>query len=272
MSELKSPARLAAVVRPERPPLDDPAELYHEASKYFPATAGRDVEAVIRLVTDPELMRATALATHRHPQRPLLPLPPPRPLRMPLGVALAARRSARSFGRAALTDAEVSALLHAACGPTGELEEDDWVKILRTAPSAGALYPLDVHVAAQRVHGLARDVYRYDPLEQALEPARVDVEAIADATPYKELVASAAATLVITATFWRSRFKYGQRAYRFTLLEAGHVAQNVLLAAAALRLAAVPLGGFFDARLDAVLGLDGVERASLYLVAVGRPT
>jgi SagB-type dehydrogenase family enzyme len=69
--------------------------------------------------------------------------------------------------------------------------------------------------------------------------------------------------------FWRSRFKYGQRAYRFTLLEAGHVAQNALLAAAALGLAAVPLGGFYDRKVDAFLGVDGLQEAALYLLPVG---
>ena len=76
--------------------------------------------------------------------------------------------------------------------------------------------------------------------------------------------------IAVTAMVWRSRFKYGARAYRFVLLEAGHVAQNVLLAAAALGLAAVPLGGFYDREVDAVLGADGLYEASLYLIPVGR--
>ena len=76
---------------------------------------------------------------------------------------------------------------------------------------------------------------------------------------------------MFAATFWRSRFKYGLRAYRFALLEAGHAAQNLLLAATALDLAAVPLGGFFDRILDATLGLDGVDRSSLYVICVGSP-
>ena len=69
--------------------------------------------------------------------------------------------------------------------------------------------------------------------------------------------------------FWRSRFKYGARAYRFALMEAGHVGQNLLLAAAALGLDAVPLGGFYDRNVDAFLGVDGIYEASLYLVPVG---
>ena len=69
--------------------------------------------------------------------------------------------------------------------------------------------------------------------------------------------------------FWRTRFKYGQRGYRFALLEAGHLVQNVLLAATALDIAAVPVGGFYDRRLADVLMVDGINEAPLYVVPLG---
>jgi SagB-type dehydrogenase family enzyme len=69
--------------------------------------------------------------------------------------------------------------------------------------------------------------------------------------------------------FWRTRFKYGLRGYRFALLEAGHLMQNVLLAAAALDLAAVPVGGFFDSRLERLLSIDGVNESALYCASIG---
>jgi SagB-type dehydrogenase family enzyme len=94
-------------------------------------------------------------------------------------------------------------------------------------------------------------------------------DALAGLTPYDELLVPSAAVAMISAVFWRSRFKYGARAYRFALLEAGHVAQNFLLAATALALAACPVGGFFDRRVDAFLGIDGLYEASLYLLPVG---
>jgi SagB-type dehydrogenase family enzyme len=71
--------------------------------------------------------------------------------------------------------------------------------------------------------------------------------------------------------FWRTRFKYGLRGYRFALLEAGHVVQNVLLACTALGLAAVPVGGFYDRPVDALLGADGVNESVVYAVSLGRP-
>lgn len=269
MSELQSPARLASVVYAEPPDLDDPAELYHEASKLVPATAARQLAGAVRLAASPELRRAVTLASHRHPELPLLPLPEPAPLAAPLGSTIAARRSAREFGGEPLGGATLAALLDAAYGITGSLaDEDGWEQPLRAAPSGGALYPLDLYVAARRVDGLSPGLYRFEPLERGLEPLG-PAAGLAEATAYPELASAAAATVVVSATFWRSRFKYGLRAYRFALLEAGHAAQNLLLAATALGLAAVPLGGFYDHRVDEVLGLDGVDRAALYLVCVG---
>ena len=100
--------------------------------------------------------------------------------------------------------------------------------------------------------------------------APISPDALAELSPYGEVLASSAAVVLVTGVFWRSRFKYGDRAYRFTLLEAGHVGQNVVLAATALGLASVPIGGFFDRRADAFLGIDGLHEASLYLVPARR--
>ena len=83
------------------------------------------------------------------------------------------------------------------------------------------------------------------------------------------LLEQTAAVVFIGAVFWRTRFKYGQRGYRFALLEAGHVMQNLLLAATALEIPALPLGGFYDDRVDALLGLNGVDESALYGVVLG---
>jgi SagB-type dehydrogenase family enzyme len=79
---------------------------------------------------------------------------------------------------------------------------------------------------------------------------------------------SAAALVVVTGVFWRSRFKYGLRGYRFALLEAGHLMQNAVLAATDLELDALPIGGFYDALLDRLVGADGLDEASLYALAL----
>ncbi len=77
------------------------------------------------------------------------------------------------------------------------------------------------------------------------------------------------AAIVVTGVFWRSRFKYGLRGYRFVLLEAGHVGQNVVLAAAALGLPALPLGGFYDRPVESLVGVDGLDEAVVYVVLLG---
>ena len=92
---------------------------------------------------------------------------------------------------------------------------------------------------------------------------------VAGALVDPSLAERSAVLLVVTAMVWRTRFKYGLRGYRFALLEAGHLVQNVVLAAAALDLPAVPLGGWYDRRLDALVGADGLDEASVYAVAVG---
>jgi SagB-type dehydrogenase family enzyme len=270
MSELQSPARLASAVYAEPPGLDDPAELYHEASKLGPSTAPRALAGAARLAVSQELRRATVRASLRHPELPLLPLDESMPLAEPLGSVLARRRSARAFGPASVSATQLAALLDAAYGLTGAaVGEGGWTQPLRAAPSGGALYPLDLYVEARRVDDVPSGLHRFDPLDGALETGGPAGDSIPEATAYPELARSAALTVVLAATFWRSRVKYGLRAYRFALLEAGHVGQNLLLAATALDLASVPLGGFYDHRLDDALGLDGVNRASLYVVCVG---
>ena len=94
---------------------------------------------------------------------------------------------------------------------------------------------------------------------------------VAALSTYPEIVAACAAVIFVAAVFGRTRFKYGVRGYRFALLEAGHVGQNVLLAATAFGLGAVPLGGYYDRLTDDFLGLDGVNESTLYTIALGRP-
>jgi SagB-type dehydrogenase family enzyme len=263
--------RLASLVYADHPRADDPAEAYHEASKVSRATAAWDLAGAARLQAVDELRASAARAIRRHPMRRCRALPEPAPLDRALGETLRSRRTVRGFAPEPIGDTELAAVLGAAYGVTGALGRGPQIQLLRAAPSAGALYPLELHVVVLRVDGIVRGLYHYDPLRSSLEECGA-VPALAEATPYHELARSAAATVVVSGCFWRSRFKYGLRAYRFTLLEAGHVVQNMLLAATALGLGTAPIGGFYDRRLDEVLGLDGVDESSLYLTSFGRPS
>jgi SagB-type dehydrogenase family enzyme len=265
-----STVRLASVTGATEPPLLDPTEDYHEVSRIYPGVVDPTVVGAARLEQS-EAMRATAArSVKRHAHRPFTGLPAGALGGMTLAEALGRRRSRRSYGAGPLTTAELGALLGASYGVTGAVAGTP--QQLRSAPSGGALYPLELYVACRRVEGVSPTLQHYDPLRHGLEELRSltgDPE-LAELTPYEELVTDCAALVVVTAMLWRSRFKYGARAYRFTLMEAGHVAQSFLLAVEALGLASTPVGGFFDRRADTFVGADGIYETALYLLPVGR--
>lgn len=253
--------------------LEDPAETYHEASKLYPSTAARQVAGSLALAASAELQVSARRAVKRNLNRRALALPPPDRSEMTLAEALHGRRSQRRFGSGGLTQRELATVLHAAYGVTSPATSDD-PQPLRTVPSGGALYPLEVYAVLARVEGAEAGLYHFDPLRQALEVLSLGTSPLAvlkKAAVYPEIVEACAATLLVTGMFWRSRFKYGLRGYRFTLLEAGHLVQNVVLMCAALELAAVPIGGFYDRPVDVLLGADGVNESIVYAVCLGRP-
>lgn len=252
------------------PALDDPAELYHEASKLSAAYGDPRVRGLALLETSAELRASVVRATRRNRAWPAQRLPAPTRLERPLGEAIRRRRSARAFGPGPLSLREVATLLEAAYGVTAEPTQE--TPPLRASPSAGALYPLELYVLARNVHGLAGGVHHYDPLERVLRRLPVDASGVEGATltPYAPLVDDAALLVAVTAVFWRTRFKYGLRGLRFALLEAGHAVQNLLLAATAVGLASVPVGGFYDRALERLLRVDGVNESVVYALSLGR--
>ncbi len=178
---------------------------------------------------------------------------------MSLEEALAARRSAREFTDEPLTLEQISQLLWSAQGITA-----DWGG--RTAPSAGALYPLEVYVVT------ADGSFHYLPDGHRLwVMSRGDLRApLAEAALGQAAVSEAPAVFVITAVYARTAGKYGDRAERYVRLEAGHACQNLLLQAVALGLGAVPIGAFSDTEVQRVLGLPA-DQEPLYLIPVGHP-
>ena len=179
--------------------------------------------------------------------------------------ALARRRSVRSYTSEPLTLEAVGQLLWSAQGVTHPLG-------YRTAPSAGALYPLELYVVARRVEGLAPGVYRYRPGRHTLRlRSEGDRSAeLARAALRQDAVRDAAAVLVFAAVESRTASKYGPHAMRYILIETGHAAQNVLLQVQALNLAAVVIGAFHDDDVKALLDVPDRERV-LYLLPVGHP-
>lgn len=256
----------------DEPPQDDPAEAYHEASKLYPSFAARQSRG--RLLENHLGLRVSSLrSVKRSSHLPAVPLPEPALPAKPFGDVVEARRSERAFSGAPLQLSDVAALLHAAYGTTHELDvgAPGLGPQLRSVPSGGALFPLEVYVLPWRVGGLPRALYHFDPLRRVLERVRQGEleEDVRAAMVYDDVALGCGALFVVSGMFWRTRFKYGLRGYRFALLECGHLVQNLLLAATALDLAAVPLGGFYDRRLDELIGIDGVNESALYVVATG---
>lgn len=179
--------------------------------------------------------------------------------------ALLRRRSVRSYRPVPVSLAALAQLLWAAQGISSR-------EGFRTAPSAGALYPLEVLLAVSRCDELAPGLYHYRPLRHDLVLWRSQDHrpAIAAAALDQECVYEAAAILVITAVPERTAVKYGARAARYVHLEAGHAAQNACLQAAALGLGTVTVGAFDDTALAEALTLpEAVE--PVYLLPVGAP-
>ncbi len=193
-------------------------------------------------------------------------LPPPA-WDSPLAVeaAIASRRSLRDFGPGAITLQEIGQILWAAQGITNRAG-------YRTAPSAGALYPLEVSLIAGNVHSLPPGLYRHNPRAHALDPVAAGDRraAIAEAALSQRWIADAAAILVIAAVEERTTVKYGRRGVRYVHIETGHAAQNVYLQAAALGLGTTIVGAFDDAAVTEVADLRH-EETPLCLLPIGRP-
>jgi SagB-type dehydrogenase family enzyme len=209
----------------------------------------------------------------RYPDAVRVPLPEPRVAqpgteRQDLFEVLGRRRSVREYAPPPLDLEELSTLLWAAAGVTA-LQHGF---AFRTAPSAGGLFPIEHYVAAHRVTGLEPGVYHYAVLERALELVRQgDVRLpLARAALDQRIAADADAVFVWTAVLERSRWKYGQRFVRYVLLDAGHIAQNVALAAVAIGLGTCQIAAFFDDEAAALLGVDPGEEPVVYMTTVGR--
>jgi SagB-type dehydrogenase family enzyme len=210
----------------------------------------------------------------RHPVLAPVQLPAPEWPDTSLGAAVRARRSLSDLGSGRIGLAELSVVLAGAAGVTGTASGPAGTPIpVRAAPSGGGLFPLDLLVLPLRCDGLDDAVRRYDPERHVLEATglRLAPGALAGAVYQQEIPSTAAVFVAVAATFARTRVKYGLRGYRFALLEAGHVVQGALLAATAAGLRSVPVGGFLDAGLEELLGLDGVRESVVHGFAVGRP-
>jgi SagB-type dehydrogenase family enzyme len=178
--------------------------------------------------------------------------------------ALRIRRSVREFSKDPLELAQIAQLAWAAQGVTG-------AEAHRTAPSAGGLYALKLYLIAARVNGLPSGMYKYEILtHELISVIEGDLRGpLCRAALEQSSISQAPAVFALAAVYERITAKYGERGIRYAHMEAGHAAQNLLLQAVALRLGAVLVGAFEDAKVKRVLNLSRDE-VPLYLIPVGK--
>jgi SagB-type dehydrogenase family enzyme len=199
----------------------------------------------------------------------MIPLPPPSLGDGPtLWKALQKRRSFRDYKPEPLSLVELSTLLWATQGIT-EKAFGPWY---RTAPSAGALHPIDTYLVVNRVEGLEPGIYFFDVVEFSLILKRAGdlARSIAQAALNQEMARTAAVVFVWVAVIRRSSQKYRQRAYRYIYLDCGHIAQNLYLGATALDLGCCAVAAIFDDEVNDLVGVDGQEETAIYLAMVGK--
>ncbi len=181
---------------------------------------------------------------------------------------LCRRRSERDFEQLPITVQDVSQLLFCTQGVTGSISGYH----LRAAPSAGALYPIETYLAVNRVMSLKPGLYHFNIQKNAVEflQDRNVSAALCKAALGQTMIINSALVFIWTAIVARSKWKYGERAYRYIYMDAGHIGQNLYLAAGALGLGCCTVGAFFDDEVNDILQIDGTEETAIYMGVVGK--
>jgi SagB-type dehydrogenase family enzyme len=184
-----------------------------------------------------------------------------------LGEILQFRRSCRRYTNTPLRMEELAKLLWASQGISGRAGSF----YFRTAPSAGALYPVETYLSIQNVESVPPGLYHYQPAEFVLELLTADSagKKVAESSLGQSFLARAGVVFIWSAILRRNFSKYGHRGLRYIMMDAGHICQNLLLAAEGLELGACPVAAFYDDQINMLLGLDGEEESVIYLAAVG---
>jgi SagB-type dehydrogenase family enzyme len=244
-----------------------------------PIPVGSDVGVIYHQWSKPGLIDALGTVGNwgqapelykRYPGARLVALPEPNPATgLPAAEAILSRRSTRSYSSRPMTADELGQVLALTTG----ISADRWGSARRTAPSSGALYPIEVYPVVHNVAGLERGVYHYAIREHAVELVRSgDFRShVVDQGIGQEFLGQCGVVLFVTQILQRMRPKYQDRSYRYGLLEAGHIGENGYLAATSLGLGACGVGAFMDDQINAMLGVDGVDEAVVYMLAVGHP-
>jgi SagB-type dehydrogenase family enzyme len=239
-------------------------EVFHENSK----RSSLDLPSSQEPATDSSRRDESSFATELYP---MVRLPYAAvPIETTLTAAVAAQVVPDRLAPTPLTLAQLATLLYCAYGVTGQSDAVP-SRLTRAVPSAGEVYPLDILFHTRSVESLDPGLYHYSPIRHELHRV-IDGDqtaAIASALPNRSVAVEATMVLFIVAAFPRMTARFGERGYRHALVEAGHVGQNLRLAATGLRFACLNIGEYFDRKVDELLRLDGVRHSTVSMAAIG---
>lgn len=257
----------------------DLGEIYNENIKYNRYVQSFDMQVAMKMQTDEFLFAAAQLKEESFSDV-VIPLPNPTPIDVRVSEAIARRRSERTYSDGVIRLETLSNLLYYSYGVTGYLDIvlRDGTRLrkpLLASPTAGGLQSIELFFAARKVEGLKTAIYRYNPYKHALEVIN-DAPDIWDKVisafpghPYIIDMQKANLVFLLVAFLYRVKLKYGERGYKLALLDAGHLAQNILVVSAALGIKAVPVAGYYEDEIDALLNVDGVNVTCLHTVVGG---
>jgi len=186
-----------------------------------------------------------------------------------LDQALRQRRSIRSYSARPLNKQHLGYLLWASTG----IQRTEHGFEFRTAPSAGALYPIETYLVVNNVDDIPQGVYHYSIKLHALEEMQTGdfSRSVTSAAMGQRICSQAAVVFIWTAIFERSKWRYQDRGYRYIYLDAGHIAENLALAATSLGLGTCQVGALFDDEVNDIIGVDGIEESTIYMTVAGWP-
>jgi SagB-type dehydrogenase family enzyme len=203
-----------------------------------------------------------------YPDKPQIKLPDVTVLsHLSLQEVLKTRKSVRDYSNKPIRMEILSYLLWASTG----ISRKEGGYEFRTAPSAGALYPIETYLVVNRAEGICPGIYHYNIRSHVLELLKEGdyAEQTAQAALGQTMCIQAPVVFIWTAVFQRMKWKYGQRAYRYVYLDAGHIAENLALAAVSLGLGSCQIGALFDEEINQIVEVNGVEESVLYMSVTG---
>jgi len=177
------------------------------------------------------------------------------------------RKSIRNFSTKPITKEQLSYLLWTTTG----IRRKEYNFEYRTAPSAGALYPIETYLIINNVEEISEGIYHYSIKDHVLEELKLGdfgIE-ISNAALGQNMCAKAPIVFVWTAIFERSKWKYEQRGYRYIYLDAGHIGHNLALSATSLNLGSCQIAALFDDEVNDLIGVDGKDESTIYMSVVG---